>query len=79
MVNKLKSDEVAVRKTHLLNLMKENQAMQRQLVGLLGQKVSGFPADPIESQSHPTIPLRLPVIEEDQVSCEICHRKLSSH
>ena len=59
--------------------MKKNQAMQRQLVGLLGQEVVDFPADPVESQSHPSIPFRLPVIEENQVNCEICHRKLSSH
>ena len=59
--------------------MKKNQAMQQQLAGLLGQEVVDFPADLVESQSHPTIPFRLPLIKEDQVNCEICHRKLSSH
>ena len=53
--------------------------MQRLLVGFLRQEVVDFPDDPIESQSHPTRLSRLPVIEEDQVNCEIHHRKLSSH
>ena len=53
--------------------------MQRQLAGLIGHEVVDFPADPIESQSHPTTPFRLPVIEEVQVNCEICQRKFSSH
>ena len=77
--NKLKSIDIVVRKFHLLILMKKHQAIQRQLAGLLGQEVADFLLILVEFQSHPTIPFRLPVIEEDQVNCEICHRKLSSH
>ena len=35
-INKQKGDEVAVKKSHLLNIMKDNQAMQREFAGLLG-------------------------------------------
>ena len=48
-INKLKNDEVAVKKSHLLNLMKGNQVMQRQ--SALGQEVVDFPADPVVSVS----------------------------